>query len=109
LNSRLAEPLPMDRFRPNLVVSGGEPYAEDNWHGIRVGGSAFFGVKPCSRCIMTATNQQTGEVGREPLKTLAAYRKRGNKILFGQNLVFGRQGIKISVGDAVDVYSMLAK
>ena len=109
LNDRLAEPLPMNRFRPNLVVGGGEPYAEDDWHEIQVGETTFFGVKPCGRCIVTATDQKTGEIGREPLKTLAAYRKRGNKILFGQNMVFGRTGDRISVGDAVRVHSLRAK
>ncbi len=109
LNSRLAEPLPMNRFRPNLVVSGGEPYAEDDWHELHVGETAFFGVKPCGRCTVTTTDQETGETGKEPLKTLAAYRKRGNKILFGQNMVFGRQGSQISVGDAVRVHSLRGK
>ncbi len=105
LNGRLTGPLPMNRFRPNLVVSGGEPYAEDDWHEMQVGETTFFGVKPCGRCTVTTTDQETGETGKEPLKTLAAYRKRGNKILFGQNMVFGRQGSQISVGDAVNVLS----
>lgn len=109
LNSRLAEPLPMNRFRPNLVVSGGEPHAEDDWHEIQVGETFFFGVKPCGRCIVTTTDQETGSIGKEPLKTLATYRKRENKILFGQNMVFGRQGSRISVGDAVSVHSRRAK
>ncbi|MCU0353566.1 MAG: MOSC domain-containing protein [Cytophagales bacterium] len=103
LNSRLAEPLPMNRFRPNLVVTTAEPHAEDTWREIQIGETTFFGVKPCGRCVVTTTNQETAEVGKEPLRTLATYRKSGNKILFGQNLVFGRVGGRVRVGDAVIV------
>ncbi len=105
LNSRLDEVLPMNRFRPNLVVSGSEPYAEERWHEFKVGETTFFGVKPCARCIVTTTNQDTAEVGKEPLRTLAKYHKTGNKIIFGQNLIFGRKGSEIRVGDAVEIVS----
>jgi len=71
LNSRLEQPMLMDRFRPNLVVSGALPYAEDEWKHIRIGNVTFCGVKPCDRCSLTAVDQATGEVtGSEPLKTL---------------------------------------
>lgn len=108
LNSRLDEALPMNRFRPNLVVNGAEPHAEDTWNEIRIGEATFYGVKPCGRCIVTTTNQDTAEVGKEPLRTLAKYRKAGHKILFGQNLLFGRQGNQVQVGDPIQVISKLS-
>jgi hypothetical protein len=87
LNRRLKEPLPMNRFRPNIVFAGGEPYEEDNWNHFRIGQNRFAAVKPCSRCVMTTVNQDTGEKGTEPLATLASYRRRDNKVYFGQNLI----------------------
>jgi uncharacterized protein len=87
LNSRLEEPVPMNRFRPNLVFTGGEPYEEETWRDFTVGKNRFVGVKPCARCIVTTINQATGEKGREPLLTLSKYRKVGEKILFGQNVI----------------------
>jgi uncharacterized protein YcbX len=104
LNARLTEPLPMNRFRPNLVFTGGEPHEEDNWSDFRVGTISFRGVKPCGRCVMTTIDQQTAEKGGEPLKTLATYRKNGHKILFGQNLVALSTG-KIRVGDRIELMS----
>lgn len=87
LNRRLKEPLPMNRFRPNIVFTGGEPYEEDNWNHFRIGQNRFAAVKPCSRCVITTVNQDTGEKGTEPLAALAVYRKRDNKVYFGQNLI----------------------
>ena len=87
LNSRLENPVPMDRFRPNLVFNGGEPYEEDSWKYFTIGKNKFAGVKPCSRCILTTIDQQNGEKGKEPLATLAKYRQRENKIYFGQNVL----------------------
>ncbi|HSI78899.1 MAG TPA: MOSC N-terminal beta barrel domain-containing protein [Lunatimonas sp.] len=87
LNSRLKKQLRMDRFRPNLVVAGTEPFEEDQWDLIQVGGVRFKIVKPCARCIMTTVDQDTGEIGKEPLSTLSKFRKNGNKIYFGQNMV----------------------
>lgn len=98
LNSRLAEPLPMDRFRPNIVFSGGAAFAEDEMKRFTINSLDFYGVKLCSRCIITCTNQQTAKVGKEPLKTLATYRNFNNKIMFGQNIIPAATGI-ISVGD----------
>jgi uncharacterized protein YcbX len=108
LNSKLATPVPMNRFRPNLVVSGVDPFAEDGWKKIRVGSTIFHFVKPCARCVMTTIDQQTGiPEGKEPLKTLATYRtvkKDGeNKILFGQNLIAENTGDTIRVGDSVEI------
>ena len=102
LNARLTEPLPMNRFRPNLVFTGGEPHAEDTWSEFQVGTISFRGVKPCGRCVMTTIDQQTAEKGAEPLKTLATYRRNGHKILFGQNLVALSTG-KIRVGDKIEL------
>ncbi|MBK9335225.1 MAG: MOSC domain-containing protein [Lewinellaceae bacterium] len=87
LNNRLAQPLPMNRFRPNFVFSGGTPYEEDNWQEFSIGDTWFRGVKPCARCIITTTDQDTETRGPEPLKTLATYRKQEHRILFGQNVI----------------------
>ena len=87
LNKRLPSPVPMNRFRPNLVFSGGHAYEEDAWKEFRIGESLFKGVKPCSRCVLTTIDQDTGAQGKEPLATLASYRKKENKIYFGQNVL----------------------
>lgn len=87
LNSKLAESLPMNRFRPNFVVTGGEPHEEDTWRNFTIGPNRFVGVKPCARCAIPTINQDTAEKGIEPTRTLATYRKSDNKILFGQNLL----------------------
>ena len=100
LNTRLAEPLPMNRFRPNLVVAGSEPYAEDNWRTMQIGEVTFEVVKPCARCAVITTNQATGRRGKEPMVTLATYRRVGRKILFGQHLVPTGLG-KVQLGDTV--------
>ncbi len=108
LNSRLAEPLPMNRFRPNLVVADAEGFAEDSWKRIKIGASVFHVVKPCARCVITTIDQQIGEKdGKEPLKTLADFRtpKRSvkKKILFGQNLIAEKAGDVLRVGDKIEV------
>jgi uncharacterized protein len=87
LNSRMQTPLPMNRFRPNFVFTGGDPFEEDHWRNFTIGKNRFVAVKPCARCVLTTVNQDTAEKGMEPLITLATYRKEGNKILFGQNVV----------------------
>ena len=87
LNGRLKNPVPMNRFRPNLIFTGGEAYEEDQWKNFSIGKNHFAGVKPCSRCITTTTNQENGERGAEPLATLSQYRKKGNKVYFGQNVL----------------------
>ncbi len=87
LNKRLPNPVTMQRFRPNLVFTGGEPYEEDQWRDFSIGGSRFIGVKNCARCVLTTVNPATGVKGKEPLQTLSTYRKRNNKIYFGQNVV----------------------
>lgn len=102
LNSRLEEPLPMNRFRPNLVVAGGEAYAEDGWTRIEIGGFPLRVVKPCLRCVITTTDQITMARGKEPLRTLATYRKVDGEVMFGQNAVHESAG-RLRVGDAVVV------
>ena len=100
LNKRLAEPVGIDRFRPNIVFTGGLPHEEDSWSRFAVGKVAMAGVKPCARCVMTTINQQTGEAGKEPLATLNSYRKVATKVLFGQNVIPLEKGI-IHVGDEI--------
>jgi hypothetical protein len=100
LNGRLPAPLPMNRFRPNLVVRGTEPFAEDGWRRFTVGSIAFDVVKPCARCVVTTTDQDTGERSPEPLRTLARFRRRGNGVQFGMNVVHRATGT-IKVGDPV--------
>jgi uncharacterized protein len=102
LNTRLATPLPMNRFRPNLVVSGCAPFAEDTWQRIRMGGIDFALVKPCARCQITTTDQATAEVGKEPLTTLATFRRIDGKVMFGQNVIGLGTGV-VRVGDRVEV------
>ncbi|KFG76939.1 MOSC domain-containing protein [Streptomyces mutabilis] len=95
-------PLPMNRFRPNVVVFGTEPWAEDGWSRVTVGEVAFRVAKPCGRCVVTTTDQDTAERGREPLHTLGLHRRADGKLVFGQNLVpLGRGTIR--VGDPVRV------
>jgi uncharacterized protein len=100
LNSRLSQPLPMNRFRPNLVVAGAEPYAEDGWGKLEIGGMPLQVVKPCFRCAITTTDQVTTERGREPLRTLATYRRLNGEVMFGQNVVHETIG-RLRVGDTV--------
>ena len=102
LNQRLQIPLPMTRFRPNIVVAGGKPWAEDNWQNIRIGGMDFLAVKPCSRCVMTTIDPTTLASSPEPLRTLKEYRRTDLGIIFGQNLVNLENGM-IAVGDKVEV------
>lgn len=88
LNRRLPEPVPMERFRPNVVVEGGcAPHAEDRWRRIRVGEIRLAGVKRCARCTVTTVDPASGLRGVEPLRTLALYRAAGGKVWFGQNLL----------------------
>jgi uncharacterized protein YcbX len=100
LNKKLSTPLPMNRFRPNLVVSGTEPYAEDTWKEIRIGTMHLRIVKPCARCLMTTVDQEKGQFGKEPLRTLATYRRKENKVIFGQNVIHNSVG-QLEVGSEV--------
>lgn len=102
LNGRLESPVPMDRFRPNLVVRGCEPYAEDAWDEIRVGQALFRVAEACPRCAITTVDQQSGGRGKEPLRTLATYRKAEGEVWFGRNLIHASLGT-VRVGDPVEV------
>ena len=123
LNARLADtdvrgPLPMNRFRPNVVVTGSDGFAEDKWARIRIGEATFRVAKPCARCVITTVDQSKGEFdGKEPLRTFAKFRAArdvypntyesfgipGPDVLFGQNLIPETTNTTIRTGDAVEV------
>ncbi len=104
LNNRLEDPLPVDRFRGNVVIESDEPWGEDHWTTVQIGSVTFRNVKPCARCLVTTTDQQTGERrGDEPLRTLATFRKVDSKVMFGVNLIPNELGT-ISVGDPVTAF-----
>ncbi|MEV6315242.1 MOSC N-terminal beta barrel domain-containing protein [Streptomyces sp. NPDC051776] len=109
LNSLIAQgdhadegPLPMNRFRPSVVLDGATPWAEDGWIRLRIGEISFRVVKPCGRCVITTTDQRTAERGKEPLRTLARHRRFDDKLVFGQNLIPEGTGT-IRVGDPVEI------
>lgn len=114
LNSLIAEgdhahegPLPMNRFRPNVVVAGTTAWAEDDWTRVTIGEVTFRVAKMCGRCVVTTTDQDTAERGREPLRTLGRHRRFGDKLIFGQNLVPESTGV-VRVGDPVTVVAKTA-
>jgi uncharacterized protein YcbX len=100
------EPVEITRFRPNLVVDGAPPWAEDGWLGrrLQVGEVVFRAVKPCDRCVLTTIDPETGEKGRQPLRTLGQHRRFPEGLLFGTNLIPDQLGT-IQVGDPVNVLS----
>lgn len=102
LNNLLPGPLPMNRFRPNIVFTGGEPYEEDEMEHFVIADINFYGVKLCSRCVITTIDQDSLEKSKEPLKTLAGYRTMNNNIYFGQNVLYNKPGI-IKIGDELEI------
>ena len=103
LNLKLESPVPMERFRPNVVISGFKPWAEDGWSAMTIGEVAFRCVKDCGRCIVTTTDQETGErCGPEPLQTLTQFRLIGQAAVFGKNATPDGKGV-IRLGDPVTV------
>ncbi len=91
----------MKRFRPNLVFTGGIAYEEESWKEFTIGGLLFYGVKNCGRCIITTIDPEKGKFsGKDPLLTLAKYKMRGNKVIFGQNAIVKHQG-DLKVGDKI--------
>ena len=102
LNSRLTEHIPMDRFRPNIVFTGGKAFDEDLMEQLSINDINLFGVKLSSRCVLTTINQANAQKGKEPLKTLAGYRQHSNKIYFGQNLLFKQTG-NMKVGNSINI------
>jgi uncharacterized protein len=105
LNQRLVQPVPMNRFRPNIVISGLlDPYAEDRWESVEIGSVKFRHGRPCVRCTVTTTDQITLERGKEPLKTLATYRRDGaGGVIFGTNFFCESLAGTIRVGDPVRI------
>jgi len=106
LNARLAVPLPMNRFRPNIVVTGIDAFAEDTWTRFQAGGITFRAAGPCARCVVTTTDQLTAERGKEPLRTLATYRRDPGDptdVNFGQNLIHETKSGTLRVGAAVEL------
>lgn len=100
LNARLAQPVSMNRFRPNVVVEGGAAFEEERYGRVRIGALTFRMPKRCARCQVTTVDQETAAVGKEPLRTLATYRTENNKVLFAQNTIPDGEGT-LTVGDAV--------
>ena len=107
LNARLERPLPMSRFRSNLVLRGLDPYAEDEIDRVRIGDVELRFVKPCTRCIVTTTDQGTGQRdGEEPLRALKQYRWLASLsgVAFGMNAIVVRgDGESLHVGDPVEI------
>jgi uncharacterized protein YcbX len=104
LNARLAAPLPLNRFRPSFVVSGCAAFAEDTWTRLQVGNVIFRTAGPCARCPITTTDQHTAERGKEPLRTLATYRRDPEDptdVNFGQNLIHETKSGTLRVGDEI--------
>lgn len=104
LNTRLGEPVPMNRFRPNVVVRGVEPFAEDTWSCIRMGEIEMAVVKPCARCVVTTIDKETLLQSKEPLKTLASYRAQAGGAMFGQNVIPLNEG-RLQLGMKVEILS----
>ena len=106
LNGRMKDPVPMARFRPNIVVSGCDAFAEDDWQQLQIGELNLRIVKPCCRCVIPSIDIETGERSQnhEPTKTLSTYRRRDNKILFGQNVVIDGEG-ELETGMTVNIGS----
>lgn len=104
LNTKLAAPVPMLRFRPSVVVAGTAAHAEDSWKRVRIGTVEFDVVKPCSRCVFTTVDFERGtfDPSGEPLRTLLTYRRTPNGVMFGQNLIPRGRGV-LHVGAPVEV------
>lgn len=99
-----ADPLGHDRFRPNVVVDGGEPFAEDTWTSVRIGGVAYRHTMVCDRCVMTTIDRADLRSGKEPIRTLARHRKWDGATWFGVRLTPVlplAAGATIRVGDEV--------
>ena len=107
LNGRLESPVPMNRFRPNIVLKGCDPFEEDRWNRIRIGDVELAVVKPCARCEVTTIDKETLERKKEPLKTLGKYRKHKLGAIFGQNVI-PLNGGSIRLGMTVEVLSKIS-
>ena len=102
LNSRMDNPISMKRFRPNFVFTGGKPYEEETWKEFRIGELLFYGVKPSGRCIVINVDPEKGKVsGKDPLLTLSKYKRVGDKVIFGQNVITNQEGV-LSIGTTIN-------
>lgn len=102
LNEKLKAPIDIDRFRANFIIKGGNPHIEDEYNYIKIGEVELQCVKPCARCTVVTINQKNATKSAEPLATLAKYRRKENKILFGQNLILkGKNQGEVKIGDPI--------
>lgn len=104
LNARLEKPVPMSRFRPNIVIDGDSPWVEDSFVRISIGDARFRAPKPCDRCVVITIDPSTAILHKEPLRTLSTFRRRDNKVLFGVNLIpelGDADSVRVTVGDDV--------
>lgn len=105
LNKRLSEPITIDRFRPNIVFSGGAAFEEDTYTDFNIGSHSFLAVRPCGRCTVPGVNQQSGKpdkAGKELLKILAAFRTKEHKVYFGQNVLSTGGCGFVKLGDTLE-------
>lgn len=100
LNRKLNTPVPMNRFRPNIVIDTNTPHEEDTWNEVKIGPVTMKNMKPCGRCQVITIDQETAEINNAPLKTLNQYRKSENNVLFGTNMMCTAEGM-IQIGDEV--------
>ncbi|MBC7885057.1 MAG: MOSC domain-containing protein [Saprospiraceae bacterium] len=100
LNRKLQQPLAMNRFRPNMVVTSSVPHEEDEWGELTIGSAKFLNMKPCGRCKIITINQTTTVIDNEPLTILNTYRKAGHNVMFGTNMTCVREGM-VHVGDTI--------
>jgi uncharacterized protein YcbX len=105
LNDKLSSPIKMDRFRPNIVVSADYGHHEDEWQGMEVGTAIFENIKPCGRCNVITIDQQNAHINTEPLRILNQYRKVGNSVNFGTNMICVQEGV-ITVGDTINLSNL---
>jgi len=100
LNEKLTNQVPMNRFRPNLVISTRQAHEEDSWGTYTIGTAKFRSLKPCGRCQVITIDQETGQAHPEPLKVLNSYRRQNNSVMFGAHVVCTQEG-DVSIGDSV--------
>jgi uncharacterized protein YcbX len=102
LNSKMESALPMNRFRPNIIVKNCEPFAEDTWKRVKIGDIEMALVKPCPRCVVTTIDKETLQKNKEPLKTLSTYRNQEGGAMFGMNVIPLNEG-EIKVGMSLEI------
>jgi hypothetical protein len=111
INQHLGRELAMIRFRPNVVIKGALPFAEDSWNSLRIGSTIFEVAKPCSRCVIPTINPLNGERQRDVFEVLKRTRKGADgNVYFGQNLLLRPSSMPqkestITLGEEVEVLS----